>query len=91
MIRTSINGRKPLGDAFSLALLYTAMTGKGESEDLPDLRPEGFWGRPWWRGLGFVGLKMGRKEGPQGGRETVQEVEIQMLKIDNGSWRLMRS
>jgi hypothetical protein len=92
MIRTSVNGRKPLGDAFSLALLYTAVTGRGESEDLPDLRPEGVWGRLWWRGLGLVGLGKGRGKGQgEGGRETVKDVQIRMLTIDDGSWRLVRS
>jgi hypothetical protein len=40
--------------------------------------------------LGLVGLGKGREQGQQGGRETVEDVQIRMLKIDDGSWRLVR-
>jgi hypothetical protein len=41
--------------------------------------------------LGLVGLGKGREQRQQGGRETVEDVQIRMLKIDDGSWRLVRS
>jgi hypothetical protein len=41
--------------------------------------------------LGLVGLGKGREQEQQGGKETVEDVQIRMLKIDDGSWRLVRS
>jgi hypothetical protein len=86
MINTNINGRKPLGDAFSLALLYITVTGNGESGKFPNLRPEGFLQRLWQRLLG-----KGRRKQQGVGRETVEEVKIQMRKIGDGSWRVVKN
>jgi hypothetical protein len=81
IIHTSLNGRKPLGEAFSLSLLFTGVAGDVNSQ-IPGMLPGTSFVRKAWRRL------IGAKEPVE--QKNVDEVQIQMKEMDDGGWRLVK-